>query len=216
LERLLELQPDEETPARTYYQGGLMSAGADRLKEVKQRLKEAQEARTDERIRFYRARGYPLSPGQTVPSTDTTISTVQVEDLTGSSSVTDPAEQNVRNRRIGRGIINRYGFDNSFEQEHQEEQAETDVELVGPASGLPPPYPDPRSNPPLNRDHPLRIEQAIWTGIIQEEGRLELSRVNAAGNQEWLSAIEIEPRVWKIQKSTTTRASRPDDSHGPQ
>jgi hypothetical protein len=50
----------------------------------------------------------------------------------------------------------------------------------------------------------IRTEAATWTGVVQELGRLEWSRVNKDGNQEWLTAVEIHPSEWRIQKSKTT------------
>jgi hypothetical protein len=112
----------------------------------------------------------------------------------------------IRQERKGRGVIDKLGFPVASKRPAQAISRELEYQpgAVGPASGLPPPQPDPSGNPPLDRSTRIRTETATWTGIVQEPGRLELSRVNEAGNQEWLSAVEVYPREWRIQKSKTS------------
>jgi hypothetical protein len=120
----------------------------------------------------------------------------------GSSSVENarvvPPASIPRQERIGRGRIDRFGVANT--SAHVVDLTAT----TGPEAGFPPPTPDPSCNPPLSRVTRLKTETATWTGIVQESGRFEWSRTNKTGNQEWLSAIEVEPREWQITKSRTT------------
>jgi hypothetical protein len=125
----------------------------------------------------------------------------EAQDEQGSSSEdfrrgeVEGATRLARQERAGRGQIDRFGFTN---------QVVPGTPPPGPASGLPPPQPDPRSNPPLDRSFPIVTETTTWTGVIQEEGRFEWSRVDEEGKQEWLSAVEVHPREWRIERSKTT------------
>jgi hypothetical protein len=116
--------------------------------------------------------------------------------------------------RSGKGVIDRFSFKaedytrTRTAPRNEGVKGEREETCVGPESGLPIPEPDPRYNPPLPRDTRIRSETATWTGVVQEAGRLEFSRVNKDGNQEWLSAIEVEPREWKITTSKTTAERR--------
>ena len=124
----------------------------------------------------------------------------------GSSSVDKGGPQHKakvsRQARIGRGQIDRYGAP-KLQEQHTQTTAVFQDESSSTVD-FPPPTPDPNCNPPLSRATRLKQETAIWTGVVQEEGRLELCRTNKTGNQEWISAIEIEPRQWQITKSRTT------------
>jgi hypothetical protein len=124
-----------------------------------------------------------------------------------ASLLTDELQQAQLERqdRHGRGQIDRYGIE-SFNAARESSVAELTIPS-GPEAGFPPPTPDPRCNPPLSRATTLKSETATWTGVIQEEGRLEWCRTNKTGNQEWLSAVEVEPRKWQITKSKTTSSS---------
>ena len=136
----------------------------------------------------------------------------RVEELntTGGSSSVDtrgpqPQATFARRERIGRGQIDRYGVPNLTEQ-HEQREVDLTSEYI-PEPGTPAPRPDPRYHSPLNRATRLKTETATWTGVVQEEGRLEWCRTNKTGNQEWLSAIEVEPRQWQITKSKTTSSA---------
>jgi hypothetical protein len=134
----------------------------------------------------------------------------KVEDIRrddeGSSSVelTEAAQPaaTVRQDRIGRGQIDRFA---PSQTSANKQPHVVDLTIAtGPKAGFPPPTPDPTCNPPLSRATRLRTETATWTGVVQESGRFEWCRTNKTGNQEWLSAIEVEPREWQITKSRTT------------
>ena len=169
-----------------------LSVGERELVRVKRVEAKAQARRTWSRVAFY-AQQIPSGP---------------IAEEVQESSSAEPAQQSLATRqsRIGRGQIDRFGVDKKTTTEETEHVDLTF--LTGPASGLPPPRPNPLSNPPLSRATPLRSESAIWQGIIQEEGRFEWCRTNKLGNEEWLSAIEVQPREWLITKSRTT--------HGPE
>jgi hypothetical protein len=173
-----------------------LTAGEREVGRVKTVHADAQSLRTTERVEQYVAGLYEHLG-------------VDESDDAQESSYEPPAIQYLpptRQGRKGRGVIDKFGFPAGAKRPVQEisELREYNSGVVGPASGLPPPQPDPSVNPPLDRSTRIRTETATWTGIIQEQGRLELSRVNEAGNQEWLSAVEVYPREWRIQKSKTT------------
>jgi hypothetical protein len=102
--------------------------------------------------------------------------------------------------RKGRGVIDHY-----VPEDYRRSSSSASPATTGPASGHPHPTPDPLHNPPLPRTTGIRSTTTTWRTFVEEQGRLELSRVNAAGTQEWLSAIEISPRVWEVTSSTTLR-----------
>ena len=157
------------------------------LARVKCEQVEAQRKRTVKRVAYY----------------DAKIATRLSE---GSSDTNDKS----RGDRTGRGSIDRYGCYGTEQvetqgKERQPQQARKEI-LVGPASGLPPPTPDPRYNPLRIRSRQIHSETHTWTGLTQQTGRVEWSRINQAGDQEWISAVESSPREWKI---TLTHSSKP-------
>ena len=116
--------------------------------------------------------------------------------------------------RKGRGVIDRFVF-------HEEDYKRTlptkpfrrgataqipgEHILVGPASGLPHPTPDPRYNPPRSRTSRVISEKATWTGVSFDNGVLEWSRVTDSGHQEWLTATEVVEGEWSIARSKSTK-----------
>ena len=173
-----------------------LSKGEKEVLRVKTAKANEQSARTTDRAELYAA---GLYEGLGVDESDDTVGSSSEPSLTR-------APVPIRQERKGRGIIDRLGFPGATKRTVHDISKESVYipGATGPASGLPPPRPDPSSNPPLDRSTRIRTETATWTAIVQEEGRLELSRVNEAGNQEWLSAVEVDPRQWRIQKSKTT------------
>ena len=108
--------------------------------------------------------------------------------------------------RKGRGVIDRF----AFREEDYKRVKRTTPTLTGPASGLPHPTPDPRYNPPLPRSTGVLSTTTTWSALVEEEGRLELSRVNEVGEQEWLSATALEAGEWTITRSVTATDDGPN------
>ena len=123
---------------------------------------------------------------------------------TGSSGITS-SRDNLE--RKGRGVIDRFAF---REEDYKRVKRTNHATVTGPKSGLPHPTPDPRYNLPLPRTTGVISTTSTWSAVVEEEGRLELSRVNNYGEQEWLSAISVEAGEWTITKSVTNADEGPN------
>jgi hypothetical protein len=123
---------------------------------------------------------------------------------TGSSGLTS-SRDNLE--RKGRGVIDRFEF---REEDYKRVKRTTHETVTGPKSGLPHPTPDPHYNPPLPRTTGVRSTTTTWSALVEEEGRLELSRVNEVGEQEWLSAVSGGAGEWTITQSSTNADDGPN------
>ena len=196
------------------------------LKSVKRKLVLAQQQRTDDRVAELRQEqdnelGSSASKGRNRRSQERSpepeIYTAQEAD-----------SRNIYSRK-GRGVIDRFEFEDeellrrrSTVRRVAATAPRTKTEIaksaavnrdlkkhhykVGPASGLPPPIPDPR----FNRTGPLRtsritVDVATWTGVEVKNGVFEWSRVSSTGHQEWLSAREEQQGEWTIIRSKSTK-----------
>ena len=115
-------------------------------------------------------------------------------------SVTQAGARSSRDNlhRKGKGVIEKFGFK---EEDYQKERKGRVEQETGTKLGLSAPTPDPRYNPPIQRNPGFETETATWTTLFEEEGRFEFSRVNEDANQEWISACEVNPKEWRIQQS---------------
>jgi hypothetical protein len=179
------------------------------LKSVRRDQTLAQQQRTDDKVA--EVRRYNLEPGVSAHGDWTESHSDDSSETNSRSSVHEAGKA-----RKGRGVIDRFQFQASDYRRKTStakrkptitEPTQRDI-VVGPASGLPPPRPDPRLNPPV-RDSPrtsrILTERGTWTGVSIREGIFEWSRVNESGHQEWLTASDDYKGEWTLTRTKATK-----------
>ena len=198
-----------------------------KLKGTKARLVKAQQDRTDDKVAALK-RSYDQASAE-IERKGWKRSSPDRSPEEQTSSSTDVGRNH--EQRKGKGVIDRFEFTNDEQHLRQKNLARRksaprtvqEIEAAksglntnqpgrqnlweGPESGLPPPIPDPRYNPPQGQHRSPRIitDRSTWTGCVVRNGVFEWSKVNRSGFQEWLSAREERAGEWTIIRSSATK-----------
>ena len=179
------------------------------LASVKRKLIRAQKKRTDDRVYALQLQCEQASAAIEKKGWRRCSPLPECEETASATEAVNAAYG-----RKGRGVIDRFVF-------HEEDYKRTlptkafkkgataqipgEHILVGPASGLPHPSPDPRHYPPRSRTSRVVFEKATWSGVSVDNGVLEWSRVSDTGHKEWLAATEVVEGEWSITRSKSTK-----------
>ena len=173
------------------------------LASVKRRVRRDQQERTDARVEALRVE-YGQASQAIARKGWKRVSPPPDQDHGSSSSESVRSNQ----ERKGKGVIDRLGFPTVEETQKNPpflKWPSAKEVIVGPASGLPHPTPDPRYIFVEERTPRVVVESATWTGVAVSSGVFEWSRVDRYGHQEWLVAKELADGEWNLQKSVAKR-----------